>query len=983
MNYLHCFIFELLKTKLLYSLLLFAMVNLLFAQNPVTLKLTEKEGLPDVEFYDITEDSNSFVWLAADKGLFRFDGTSYQSFTSSEKRGLSVFNLKIDNQNRIWCNNISGQFFYVKGSKLELFLDLKEELKGELVDFLFNKDQLLIFGTSTLLQVDLKTKKRTNLWKKIEMPVKSVRSPYEMDGKVYFTINNDVYCLVDSKIEKVTSLAFNMESNVNVVRFFSYKNELYLYEYQTLLNKNRFFKIQNKQIQQITFPEYLDGNKVITISENDGLLWFCTQKGLFSLKEENNDFKMNDVLFENDFITKKIVDRNKNIWLTTINNGVFIIPDLQVKTFEKVVSNNVISMIEKINEDKIAIGTLKGDVFIIDLKNGNSIPIALSPKNKIASLTYLKQYNTLLISTDNFSYVYNVKSGSLKQTNSFFGAKDLCPIEQSNKLLFCGFGRASILEFKNNDLILNSYLNEKRAYRAFYDETNKKAFITYVDNVIQYDQNWKSTVLYHNGKSIIAREICKTDNGIIWFGTYKEGVLGFKNGKFLQSINQSNGLSSNVIQHIKNDGNELWIVTDKGVQIYNTLKNQFKPYLFNQNLIGNVKDLIINKNKILLATQEDLFSIQKNKKQHLQIPNKIYIQAVSINEKDTIVAQKYSLPYHKNRIKFSFHINGYYPKGELRYEYRLKGLDNNWILLDDNVNFVNFNSLPSGDYVFQIRAKSSTNSRYVSTQVAVQINLPYWKTWWFITALILAAFGIIILFYRNKLAIKEKEKELMLKKVKFESELAMLKLENLKSQMNPHFIFNALNSIQEYIILNQKNLASSYLAKFADLIRAYLDHSSKGMITLKEEIDCLDIYLELEQLRFEEKFNFKIDYNENVDVYDIKIPTMLIQPYVENALKHGLFHKKEDRQLHILFEKLENEFILKCIIQDNGVGRKKAAELKEYKHKSFATEANQDRLNLLNHNRKERIGVTIEDLYNSDNEAIGTKVTVLIPILNV
>lgn len=136
------------------------MVNVLFAQDPITIKLTEKEGLPDVEFYDILEDTKGFIWLAADKGLFRFDGKEYISYSNKEKRGLSVFGLKKDSQNQVWCNNISGQFFYVKGNSLQLFLDLKNELKGELAQFFFLEDKLFIFSTSVVYSVDLNTKER-------------------------------------------------------------------------------------------------------------------------------------------------------------------------------------------------------------------------------------------------------------------------------------------------------------------------------------------------------------------------------------------------------------------------------------------------------------------------------------------------------------------------------------------------------------------------------------------------------------------------------------------------------------------------------------------------------------------------------------------------------------------------------------------------------------------------------------------------------
>uniref|UniRef100_UPI002637361B sensor histidine kinase n=1 Tax=Flavobacterium sp. TaxID=239 RepID=UPI002637361B len=458
---------------------------------------------------------------------------------------------------------------------------------------------------------------------------------------------------------------------------------------------------------------------------------------------------------------------------------------------------------------------------------------------------------------------------------------------------------------------------------------------------------------------------------------FNDGILEYKNNQFTANFDTSNGLKSNIIQEIKSDGDNLWIVTDKGIQILNSNTHKLKLSLTN---IGNIKGIVINDKTAFFATQQRFFEINKTvlpKEYHLK---EIYIKSVAINEKDTLVKRNYILSYDKNRIKFTFHINGFYPNDELSYEYRLLGLNDNWITLDKNVDFVNFNSLPSNDYIFEIRAKSNSENKYVSTQINFKIRKPYWESWWFISALILLSFGLLTLFYRNKLKVKEKEKELALKNAKFENELAILKLENLKSQMNPHFIFNALNSIQEYIILNQRNLASSYLAKFADLIRAYLDHSSKGYVSLREEIECLDTYLQLEKLRFEDKFSYTI--NSHGSNEDIKIPTMLIQPYVENAIKHGLLHKKENRNLMVDFELLKEEKVLKCIILDDGIGREKASKLRSAQHKSFATEATQHRLDLLNFGKERKIGTTIEDLMNENKEAIGTKVTLLIPILN-
>lgn len=223
--------------------------------------------------------------------------------------------------------------------------------------------------------------------------------------------------------------------------------------------------------------------------------------------------------------------------------------------------------------------------------------------------------------------------------------------------------------------------------------------------------------------------------------------------------------------------------------------------------------------------------------------------------------------------------------------------------------------------------------------------------------------------------LKETQKRLAL-----EMQYRQSELKALKAQMDPHFIFNALNSIQEYIILNQKNLASDYLGKFAGLMRKYLHHSDKGLISIREEIDCLNIYLELEEVRFEDSFKYNITVDKAVNQELYHIPTMIVQPYVENALKHGLLHKKEDRKLTITIQEVNNK--IECIIVDNGIGREKAAQLKKNRldnHQSFATQATESRLELLNYGKEQKIGVSTVDLYDEDKNASGTKVTLTIP----
>lgn len=970
------------KLRTLYIFFLVAIVNLTLAQDPITIKLSEKDGLPDIEFYDIIEDSKGYIWLAADKGLFRFDGSDYISYSNKDKRGLSVFGLTFDNQNNLWCNNISGQFFKIIDNKLVLSFDLKNELNGQLAEFLFIDDCIIIVAVNSIISINLKTNKRIDLYKELNNKALTVRSPYMYKNKVLFPINDKIYKLSNQKLIQETNSSIPEYSDQDLLSFFEYNGKLYLKRYNTISNTNSFFQIIGKDLIPFQFPKILTNSKIIKVKQVKDEIWFCTSNGIITFKElKTNQFQLSNTYFKNDFITNFIEDKNHTFFVSTLNNGVFIIPDLNIKVFDDNVAKGVISSIEKIDEKTIAFGTIKGELFLRNQETQKTISIPLNSSAKVTALIYLESLKSLLISNENNSYIFNLENHKLTVLESLLrNAKDLKLISQTNKFIFCGYNMASIMGIKNNTVIKIKELNNKRAYKCFYDRDTEAIYISFVDNFLKFDKNFKKQNIQFNNKNIVGKDICKTVDGTIWIATYNDGIIGFKNDQFLKKIDLKNGLLSNVVLQLQSDAKNLWILTDLGVQVYNTENNSLQVKLNNKNTnIGGVKNIIIKENSLLFATQDAFFEMNKKSKRKEYYPKEIYIKSVTINERDTIVLTNYNLPYYKNRIKFNFHVNGYFPDEELLFQYRLKGLNDNWIPIEKNTRFVNFNSLPSGSYTFEIRCKTISDAKFVSTKITFKINHPFWITWWFITLMALTGFGILILFYRNKLAIKEKEKELALKNAKFENELAVLKLENLKSQMNPHFIFNALNSIQEYIILNQKNLASSYLAKFADLIRAYLEHSSKGYITIREEIECLDIYLQLEKLRFEDKFEYSLNGIENND--HLKIPTMLIQPYVENAIKHGLLHKKDNRKLTISFEILSSQSMLKCIILDNGIGRVKANEMQNKKHNSFATEATAHRLELLNFGKEKKIGVEIKDLYE-ETIAIGTKVTLLIPILN-
>jgi len=230
-----------------------------------------------------------------------------------------------------------------------------------------------------------------------------------------------------------------------------------------------------------------------------------------------------------------------------------------------------------------------------------------------------------------------------------------------------------------------------------------------------------------------------------------------------------------------------------------------------------------------------------------------------------------------------------------------------------------------------------------------------------------------LVFSRKQLKQKHLRTELEKKNLETEQKL-------LRTQMNPHFIFNSLNSIQGYISANNSFLAMSYLSKFAKLMRYILENSRKSMVSLEEEINTLQLNMELERIRFKEHFDFKIELEPDIIPERTFLPPMLLQPFVENAMKHGLRNKPEKGLLEIFFKK-ENNF-LNCIIRDNGIGREKAAELNQANkptHKSVGMQLTTERLTALNKQYKSSFSAMINDLKDAEGKALGTEVVLNIP----
>ena len=305
--------------------------------------------------------------------------------------------------------------------------------------------------------------------------------------------------------------------------------------------------------------------------------------------------------------------------------------------------------------------------------------------------------------------------------------------------------------------------------------------------------------------------------------------------------------------------------------------------------------------------------------------------------------------------------------------------DGNWNRLEINNRNLILSSVSPGDY--KLYLKIDANYETPIQQINFKINKPFWLNTFFLIYLGLIIIALAYTFYKYQIQKIEKKNQLLLDKVNLEKNLNQSKLKAIKSQMNPHFFYNALNTIQSFILTNDKKQAVSYLSKFSTLTRTILEMSEKETISISEEVKTLRLYLDIEKARFEEDFSYQIEIDNTIDAENNKIPTMLLQPYVENAVKHGLLHKKGEKIVTIRFQK-EAEH-LKVSIDDNGIGRQKRKKKKKIKNKnhiSFATEAMQNRVNLLNQYNQKNISIQYIDKTNLGNQSTGTTVVFEIPI---
>lgn len=922
------------------------------SQQPAFFVLGENE-LKGVQIYDVIQDHHKNYWIASNEGIFRYNYSSFDRISCPEARSNSAFNFVMDSKGRIYCHNLNNQVFRITNGTCKLFYELLEaEGQGD-VSLAIADDGNLLISSRKIIVID----ENGSVKKRYEFPKNYIGQPFtRADKKVSYHLSNSDKLLTYSKGTFFTS---HLSDRSEIFRFLQSGNSVFAID---LISKN-VFRLDNnftKLVPQIS-DSALKRSQSLRVYETSTGLWMAgTLPGVvhFNGSMLDNSAK---ILYEDYFISDVFVDQEGNTLLSTFDKGILVVPDLKV--------NDVIGNFKEdpatsllMDNGQLIIGTSKG--LLLQHANGEFIILNREGKRPIEVVAANKD---LLIFDDGHIRALIKKSGKLEDVK-LASLKSVCYLGDNSFLL--GTNRGVILVKYTNGVTKTKTIDalHSRVHRMTYDSQRGLAYISTSDGLYTYHKDGVVKQLKYKGKDLYPNDM-HYENQRVYLVLREEGILIVKGRAFEQKIiPKVNGVKVQ-LKKIRFYKNTMIGSTITGLYQFDTNGKMMRPL---HQLAGfaskRVIDFLISKNNIWVSHSGGVQKVELGRID--QSPRNIALRFEQIRAKgkNLLNSKNTILNADERKIHFSFISPSLRNRESVRYHYRLIGADTNWTINAFDENYVTYSALSPGNYVFQVKCEQQGKFSELLT-FSFEIKKPFYLTWWFFSLSVLFFLFLVVLFYRRKLRQQNKKAELI-------NELHASKLTAIQSQMNPHFIFNSLNSIQDLILKGDVENSYSYITTFSNLVRRTLTYSEKDFIDFEKEIKLLELYLSLEKLRFKKDFHYQLNYE---GVEDVMIPPLLVQPFIENALVHGLLHREGEKRLQITF-RMEEHLI--CTIEDNGIGRQASKEIKERQrldHESFSSEAIRKRFDILSKVFEGEFGFEYEDLYEKGLPS-GTKVSMKIPV---
>lgn len=937
------------------------------AQTTQTITYTTREGLSSNSVYRTVIDQKGFLWIATENGLSRFDGRKFEIYTTA--KGLTdneAVDLFIDSSGTIWSipfrrspcyynpkkdrfenettdpelnkidlanthkvhilryggiaftNNVRHLYIYKEGKTTVYkdFLPAKAWTIQEIVEY--KPNQFILFGEDSIRYFN-----NGKLTKNIPFRKKLIATEY---------INNKVYLVQEKSI-----LTYRVDENGNIR---DAGEKLYPFEIRIFCNTSKGFALTS-----LSGNTYLVDTATLEIKEN---------------------------IYNQAQVRNILQDKEGNTWLSTMENGLIKIQQKRISSFNGVpeIQQNFNAIIKT---GKIIAGTNNGEIFVYDgLYNIKRIPLTDNRNIDAWVRKIVSTSKGIYVSTQTGSFFLDERENIKERFTGALNRSTKTAVLFNDSIM--GMGTHS-QAFKYN--LRTERFTDSIGKRIISLVSNKegKIYIGSNDGFYRWDKD--SLFAFNTQQKTFGYRVntmtCSPDN-MIWVGLGSDSLLVVKNDKLIAALPLGGAIPGNICKSLFcNKIGELWLGTNKGLNRihYGFVNDKFtysNTYFGTADgLIGEqVNDIAFSNDTIYTATSSGISYLPVN----LSLPVAdiaTFITRISINGRDEELKENYAVPFSKNDITIDFSgidLTGFVPL----FEYSINNGD--WKQTDK----IELKKLSPGNYTIRIRAiKRDGTASAQQAMVNIKIKTPFWRNPLFWTIFVLLSFGAVIYFIQKRN--KQRQKEAVAK-VLTEKKIAELEMQALKAQINPHFVFNCLNSIKGFIYDKNYEQADKYLDKFSELLRSTMDNADASIISLEEEIRYLDTYLQLEKLRFGDKFDYTIQSDPGVDILQTYVPAMLLQPYVENAIRHGIRYLENKKGKITISAHKENKELV-CEIDDNGIGREKAAQLKSSMHIEYQSRGMQ-----LSRRRAELYNIRQQVIDKKDEKgnATGTTIIVSIPL---
>jgi ligand-binding sensor domain-containing protein len=920
----------------------------LSGQDPAFIKYDTKDGLPSSEVYDLEIDNFGRIWFTTDRGVCTYDGYDFSVYTNRD--GLTNntnFDIFQDSKGRLWFPALDGTLSVYENDTFGIF--------GNRAMY-----DSISHGTWIESQVESYSNKlyfswfrRPEYFHEIDFESSTLISRSLDDlAREYGKISNGSFHIIPIGTK---GILVHPEA-IRGEEVHRYKNGWLFF----LESELSYWNEDGSIVQKVDLGTGIERIYIDDLEQ----IWVSSRGGLY-LFSNSNLYDKPQVFFKNDEVTSIIKDREGCYWLATLEGGLKYVPNFKLQTikFNESQISTERTLVGASLDQHILFGTTQESIISID-RQFNLDRLHTRRREGTHISTAGREDNVLWFSRQ---LRVEEKGSSLSVSHQVLNNKShayklIKPLSNGDKII-SGYRFKCIIPADKN--VCDYILPLDTEINSVVERNDGVIYIGSMGGLysIRID-DYYNLIDESEGNPLLKARISDlqlSSQGHLWVATNGEGLI-FKSADSIVHICEEQGLLSNLINAILPVGDSLlWVAGNKGLNLVsykiedNTLRIfDIKSYTTSDGLLSNyVSDVDFWNGHIWLSNDYGITYFKPEYLQDEYPPVTIVLDQFDVNG-EKITAKKI-LKYAQNDIHFSF--TGYsYSKPERLpfYKYRLTRNEETYSEVTTNDRNAQFIDLPYGQYQFQVAARNK-NDQWSSDPIIhdFEIERHFTQSWWFrfLAFFGLIGLGLLIGFARYHAF---KTKELHKRKLqKTQLQLKAAELDTLRNQVNPHFIFNSLNSIQRFIFNNDINQSNKYLSKFSRLIRSSLELSRLQFITLKQEIEFIENYLEMEMMRFPDKFTFEINIQEEIQPNQCYVPSLLFQPVLENSIKHGFRDIKHKGHIQIDIRTNKDADVLDVIIEDNGTGQ--IGTTHRPNHQSLGLKIIRERMDLL---YEEREGAT-------------------------